>query len=397
MQTAFTPSKPKAVTQSTYRTLKKRVRFILRGGSLGSLVQKIAEGTQQLDRLIEKSSRPHTVPIRPTQIKPKEPFSRPLTDIEDHACRLHRALAGVWLCPDHQSHCVNLKLETRLRKEGAQRGIDDHASFTIALMRSQIWRSMEVTVCDEPPSRPKRSVGFQLPSTTSTQALLLQMIVVEDLYHHAHGGVACMPLSLDHQDKLLRDGPTATPILARSTANSTVTLRELLTASKRSEITAKQSMKLALTLVSSFLQLRSTPWLQEPWCAQDVILLRSNTKLDVECPFISQIYPPAVCSTTNRLSDSDRIFALGTILLQIVTQTPIEDRRTAANATLEDPSIMRSYLHDDAVDWLDCFADSIAACLKFYYGRFDLDLNDQATRMEVIEAVLYPFQRDLRW
>jgi hypothetical protein len=384
-----------ANTHQTFSTLKKRIRFILRGGSLGPLVKKISESTQELDRLIEKSSRPHAVPVLPSKSKSKDPFSRPLQDIEDQVRRLHQALFGVWQCHQHSSHCVNLRLEPRLKK--LSNTSPDQASFTIALTPSPHWSSLEVSVSDQQQDRPKRTVGFQLPGASPTPPVATQMSIVECLCRHTSAHLACAPLCLTHDNKLMGKTPAAGVLPAPPAVFSTVTLRDLLATSGRPGISAKQSMRLALTLVSSFLQLQSTPWLQSRWCAGDVMLIRANAKLDLDYPFVSQAYPPTSIAAVTRLSDSDRIFALGTILLQIAIETPIEDRRTESHAPLEDPSIMRSCLHDDASDWLDCFAESIAACSMFYHGRFDMDLNDPPTRNEFIEAVLAPFQRDLKW
>jgi hypothetical protein len=388
-------SGPPASTHQSFSILKKRIRFILKGGSLGPLVKKISESTQELDRLIEKSSRPHAVPILSSKSKSRDPFSWPLQDIEDQARRLHQALFGVWQCHQHSSHNVNLRLEPRLKKLSDTS--PDQASFTITLTPPPKWRSLEISVSDQQQDRPKRTVGFQLPGASPAQAVATQMSIIDCLCRHANADTICVPLCLTHDNKLMGNVPGAGAPPASSAGFSTVTLRDLLATSSRPGISAKQSMRLALTLISSFLQLQLTPWLQSQRCAEDVMLVRSNTKLDLDCPFISQAYPPTSIGAATRLSDSDRIFALGTILLQIATETPIEDRRTQSQATLEDPSIMRSCLHDDAADWLDCFAESIAACSMFYHGRFDMDLNDPPTRNEFIESVLAPFQRDLKW
>jgi hypothetical protein len=382
------------MTQNRFLTLRKRVRFILKGGSLGPLVQKISKSTQELDRLIEKSSRPHALPVRPTQRKSKDLFSRPLMEIEDQARRLHQRLRGVWQCPEHLEHCVNLRLESRLRK---QDGIDpEQDSFTVALTPSPRWRLLRVKIMDEPLHRPKQVVGFQLPKTPR-DSVMSQPSSIRCLCEHMNATTDEVLLFLDDDGKLSASSPLRAAVGTTPAFCSTTTLKDVLAASKRPGISAKQSMRLALTLISSFLQLQSTPWLENRWCAEDVILVRSDTKLDTDWPFVKQVYPAAMSTTGKSLSDSDRVFALGTILLQIVTQTPIEEQRTVANAALEDPSIMRSCLHDDAEDWLDCFAEAIAACSMFYHGRFDMDLNDPATRNEFVEAVLVPFQRDLKW
>lgn len=391
---AASPLSAPTLTHKTRESLRKRFRFIFKSGSLGSLIKKISEGTHELDRLIEKSSRAHVARIPPTQSRSKDPFSRPLQDIEDQARRLHGTLHGVWQCTQHSSHCVNLRLEPRLKKSGSKD--DDLASFTIALSPYPSWRSLKINVVDQQFDHKTSTVRFQLPNTGPTQAVLSQMTVIGCLCQHASAHMLCIPLYLNHEDKLISETPKITTTPSNSITCSTMTLRDILAPFKQPRLAPKSSMRLALTLISSFLQLQSTPWLQDLWCAEDVILVQSGTKLEPEYPFISQIYPPTSCAAGTRLSDSDRVFALGTLLLQITTQTPIEDRRTTASASLEDPSIMRSCLINDADDWLECFADSINACSKFYHGRFDMDLNDPATRNEFIEAVLAPFQRDLK-
>ncbi|KAM0717634.1 hypothetical protein Q7P37_007486 [Cladosporium fusiforme] len=372
---------PSQLTQSPH-ALRKRVKFIFKGGKIGPLLQKIKEGTRELDALIEKSISLHAIPVCVTIRKQKEPFSRPLEEIKDHACRLHRALHSVWSCPDHQIHRVNLRLERRARRDDDKKA--DQAHFTIALMPSQEWRSFEVNVGEEPATG---RVNFQKPPTVPSG-----LSVIQDLCNH--GG--CLSLHLDHQDQIFGDPAIPATVSTDTTPCTTMTLKDLLTTTMRLETREKQRIQLALTLVSSFVQLQSTPWLPTCWCTEDVILLRRNTVLDVERPFICQLYPPNSCLLGSRPSDNDRIFALGTVLLQIATQKPIEEWRMAGNTSLEDLTIMRKCLSKEAQWWSPCFADAINACWGLLV-RVNLDLNEPDMRKEVIEKMLYPFQRDLRW
>lgn len=94
------------------------------------------------------------------------------------------------------------------------------------------------------------------------------------------------------------------------------------------------------------------------------------------------------------------MFAIGIMLFEICTQTPIENRRTwgtkGSSETVEDASIVRSCLIAERENWLDCFAESINACFEFY-SDLDLDLKDAATHRQVVNDVLFPFLRDLKW
>lgn len=236
-------------------------------------------------------------------------------------------------------------------------------------------------------------MNSQLPNIPSDLVISTQSII-RCLYQHTRTTTDEASPCLNSDGKLFASSALCTAVATTPASHSTTTLKEVLVASKRPGISAKQSMRLDLTLISYFLQLQSTPWLENRCFAEDVILARANAELDMDWPFMKQVYPAAIGAINKRMSDSDRVFALGTVLLQIVTQTPIEEQRTAADATLEDPSIMRSCLHDDAEDWLDCFAEAIAACSMFYHGRFDMDT---VMRNEFIETVLVPLQRDLRW
>ncbi|KAK3658797.1 hypothetical protein LTR56_001668 [Elasticomyces elasticus] len=374
---------------SRSKLLKRRMKFILMGGTIGTLVKKVAEDTQQLDHLIEKSAYAQKTMQRSVKAKRKELFQRPFKEIETFASGLHRALGSVWSCLEHQSHCVNLRLDRRLR--GENQAHSDPMVFTLNLAAPPAWHHLEVYTVGEPPG-PNRAVGSQLPATIPPLAALAQLVVVHDLCQRANTKRTHICYCLDHNYRLLGDYPVPTPSAPGQAVCGTATLRSVLP-----ELKAKQSMQLALTLVSSFLQLHSTPWLRDRWCAGEVVLFRVGDKLDFDQPYVSQTYPPTHGSTPNLLSDCDKLFALGTILLDISTQTPIVNKRTGANATLEDPSIMRSCLLNEADGWLDCFAESIRACSNYYHAHFDLDLKDPVTHAEVVEAVLCPFQRDLKW
>lgn len=114
---------------------------------------------------------------------------------------------------------------------------------------------------DQPLNRPKQAVTSQLPNIPSDSVISTQS-TIRCLCQHMRTTTDEASPCLHSDGKLSTSSTLCTAVAATPASHRTTTLKEALAVSKRPVISAKQSMKLDLTLISYFLQLQSTPWLK---------------------------------------------------------------------------------------------------------------------------------------
>jgi hypothetical protein len=175
------------------------------------------------------------------------------------------------------------------------------------------------------------------------------------------------------------------------------------------KLTTEQTMELGLIIVSTFLQLSTTHWVSDTWCSEDIFFLKPREYVDVDQTYVSIecISATSVDSLEARAAsdDSSRLLRLGVILLEICAHRTIEDVRASIRdiANLDfstdlgrDFTTIREYVRNQQGNMLPCFQVAIDYCIKAYAGGA-LDLEDRAERQQVIEKVLRPFERNLRF
>jgi hypothetical protein len=91
------------------------------------------------------------------------------------------------------------------------------------------------------------------------------------------------------------------------------------------KLTLQKLYRLALTLASSFVQLKDSPWLFTSWDKRSVLFLdpQNNGKLVLDVPFVSRTFDPPY-ATQSLGHDVDSIVSLGIVLVELCLGQAIE-------------------------------------------------------------------------
>lgn len=226
-------------------------------------------------------------------------------------------------------------------------------------------------------------------------------------------------------------GVTDVSTHAYSLARKHVTLDEYLPVIKRKECALADFYCLAVTLVSSVLQLGETPWLQQPWSRQSIAFLRlrdeSGLSVDVQHPYLTHRYETGKTSFANDFPFSDsshldteqpaadatvytpppgrmNMLALAVMLLELNSGVPIEGLRSDEDLGPDGQPNSGTDL-STAGRWLDAqvrlgnltcgFASAITCCLQSYLDP-TASLEAVEFLQSVQERVLEPLEREMQ-
>jgi hypothetical protein len=211
----------------------------------------------------------------------------------------------VWACSAHTDHIIDLQLESRIFRSGVpDEAAEERVLFSIAFLDGKLlnrWHCLEVYVLTgdpQPTQRPSAKVNFATSTTTPFDPSTLPTIHCLCKTMSIPQGQANHALCLDHKQRLLGGYPITSPIIHRQQERngSSTSLDEILTGSSASTrarpFSSKQAYLLGLTVASSFLQLRATPWLCGSWRAKNVLFINETTakSIDFDKPYIRQTY-----------------------------------------------------------------------------------------------------------
>ncbi|KAK1654284.1 hypothetical protein BDP81DRAFT_80600 [Colletotrichum phormii] len=208
-------------------------------------------------------------------------FVGPLQSIQQNASRLHRGLHKRW-CGTHDCHPAGLLLEQRLyRKRVHRQGLlkdgGNLERFEVALPRigEKVWLDMEVRVLGEsiPESSPKvPKIRFDVPGPSFPPAP--PALEIKDICSAIEGAMNPQTgLDLDSSDVLR--GLYGVDTQERHLAQDLMSLDAFLAANTM-QLGMADLLCLAVTLVSSVIQLGKTPWLVQPWNRHNICLSTSQ-------------------------------------------------------------------------------------------------------------------------
>ena len=233
--------------------------------------------------------------------------------------------------------------------------------------------------------------------------------------------MSCLGLCLDGQGVLR--GTYAVPHQSPCVADNLITLEDLLFASSESRtwgpLTDEDRYILVITLVSSFLQLHSTPWFRDSWSYRDISFLETSNgsghTVDVRRPVVMTTHQrdtgtSSVASTTiytdgssNSHDDNVNLLALARLLLEIRFNDRIEllqrqgdlgpdtlpneatDLRTLKRWVVKEKGNLSFAFRDAITFFMKCFADPSA------------DLQDITFRQSIVDKVVVPLLEELHY
>lgn len=359
--------------------------------------------------------------LRPTA--PLTTFETPIHHIRECAERLHRCLGRVWACSVHAAHVIDLQLESRISKPGLPKeAAVERVLFSIAFLDSKLpnhWHCLEIYVLTEdsqPLQRPNGRVGFATSTPapgfdhsklSTVHCLCATVSVSQSQVNHT--------LCLDHNQRLLSGYaiPSLNTQGQQGRSGSITSLEEVLslsTASQRSRpFSGKQAYVLGLTIASSFLQLRATPWLCGSWRARNVLFINESASgsIDFDKPYIRQSYPschqqqilPQATTCADDADDNCSFLNLGIILLEIFFREPIDSRRMPTdlgpNQSFSDLQTVRRWIQRDREEMPMGVYRAVSFCIGCFAST-NVNLQDNAFRQTVVDQVIVPLKEELK-
>lgn len=211
----------------------------------------------------------------------------------------------------------------------------------------------------------------------------------------------------------------------RSTTTSaatrdTISLGTLLRRGTPRTLTRRERYLIALTLASSYLQLKSSPWIRAEWSKSDILFLwdgENPDRIKLNQPYISRCFERAADNSAEdsdddimvpmgRFDRDDRTLAgLGIMLLELCFGTALEEHETrrryyqggeAGAGPAANPFIDRAA----ALEWFPRaegeagpeFADAIGWCLTCMPGSRESDDTLDKWREELFSKVVLPLK-----
>lgn len=405
---------------------KKKLKFSHKGRHIQPLLDALEHHNGQFGRFTETSKKLAKARSKAS----RRAFDRPLDHVQSGAERLHRVLGGLWTCSQHTRHTVNLILEPRITipgsvaKEGDPLGSVTFYLTAPSLLPPSVFRSFQVDVLRRTgaASQIQSNVSALTSSANTTAVDVTNLPKVDCLCTtiEAFPSQKCVGFCVDHQERLLSDYP-----LSQERQNSykqcsgyPKSLKDILSSTpagprRRKPFTNAQACNLGLTVASSFLQLRPTPWLCGPLSAEDVYFVQSTTgpgSLDVKRPFVQQVYQsspnaPLQANPGNTglavgptaADDRYAFLRLGIMLLEIFSGEPFP---SAQNPVAGDPKMADLV---SVMDWVEQekgtmtqgFYDGISECITWFADP-RADLQDEHFRQKFIDRLIIPLRDELK-
>ncbi|KAM3550099.1 hypothetical protein ARSEF4850_008513 [Beauveria asiatica] len=213
------------------------------------------------------------------------------------------------------------------------------------------------------------------------------------------------------------------PAITSTTAWDTISLEALLRKDTPRVLTRRERYLISLTLASSYLQLKSSPWIHPEWSKRDILFLRSGPnpkRIRLDQPYISRHFEGAdnaedgdddddIAVPMGWLDRNDRtLVSLGIMLLELCFGTALEEHETRKRynyhpASPEEASVAAADPFLDtaaALEWFQRvaeeagpeFADAIDWCLKNMPGSGEFDGKLDRWREELFAKVVLPLK-----
>ncbi|KAK0707941.1 hypothetical protein B0H67DRAFT_588952 [Lasiosphaeris hirsuta] len=404
------PPTPNATRFRTKFCFRERIDFTMKRRSAATLLVRLGECNTRLFGFIEKADKiqgkaQDEVPSSRVKIK----FVAPLTCIRGNASEVYRALSRSW-CTTHPTHHASLRLEQRLVRRGRktrkrlpqETGGGDRFGISLLRISKFSWIDTEFRVDDgdaQLPSAPRvPAVTFSLPDAPIDPPRPLQLPEVTDICStiesaaHPLVGFRLCPSGI------LR-GPYEVESPPCKLSAECVALCDFLSVTKREDFSLLDLYMLAITLVSSILQLSETPWLQQLWSKQNIQFLRlrdnRDDSVDIRHPYLIQGGPGTTPSDRRQPVDGRNMLALAIMLLEIQSGTPIESVRQDQEADLTTAKRwLDMRLEAGRLSWQ--FAGAITSCLQCYLDPSASFSNPDFFRA-VEEKVLGPLENEMQY
>ncbi|KAK3376206.1 hypothetical protein B0T24DRAFT_216608 [Lasiosphaeria ovina] len=404
---------PPTQNATRFRTkfcFRERIDFTMNRRTATTLLGKLGKCNTRLSEFIDKADKiqgkiQDETPSSRVKIK----FVAPLSCIRGNASKVHGALSRSW-CATHSTHQAGLRLEQRLVRRGRKtrrrlpQEIGGSDCFGISLLRISTisWIDTEFRVNDDDAQLPSApgvpSVTFSLPEAPIDPPRQLQLPEVTDICSAIESAAHPLVGFRLCSSGILRGLYEVESPPCKLSAEC-VALRDFLPIIKREDFSQPDLYMLAITLVSSILQLSETPWLQQPWSKENVRFLRlkdnCDGSMDIRHPYLIDGRLGAALSDRRTPVDGPNMLALAIMLLEIQSGTPIESVRQGGE---EDLTTAKRWLDMRlGMGRLTCqFAGAITFCLQCYLDPFASFGNPNFFRAAE-EKILGPLESEMQY
>jgi hypothetical protein len=183
------------------------------------------------------------------------------------------------------------------------------------------------------------------------------------------------------------------------TGHSSICLSEILSGTVK-PLTRRQRYHLSMTIASSFIQLKDTPWLQTPWGKDGVYFYRSEdqSSLLLDSPFIVRSFTSRSSNTPPEARhDVASIACLGILLLELCFGKSIDQHPNQRQYSHSDAQTKAALDLVTALDWLTDVNDEAgydySEAVKWCLSDCRTIPNTKAWRKLMIEKVVVPLER----
>jgi hypothetical protein len=371
--------------------LKKKAKFVMARNQIRSAMQKLKSNISDLSRQAENTERRALTPqVDLTSIAH-------LLEISMYAQRLHTCLKNTLTCGKHGDHCIQLRLEQKLKSSNM-------TLFNLALAQDVVaskWYTFGVKIPN--PQGHGASSNANTPKARPTNLCT----VIEQSQQKTTSTYICLD---DRGQVFGQDSCNGGFLSLQAVIEQRSSLKSLLRKASKAPArkplwSSEQSAGMGLTIISTFLQLATTKWVPELLSSDDVFLLSSNTPVDTEQLYLSANFPNG-SSTANHHAKNlaqdhcPKVLRLGIILFEICLLQTAESCRQPGSVIVDDCRndwcTAQLYLRDHSGTMPGFFQNAIRFCLDVW-NRQAKDVNlDGTTRHEIHTQMLIPFQKEVR-
>ncbi|KAI9887959.1 MAG: hypothetical protein M1823_000216 [Watsoniomyces obsoletus] len=411
---------------------KLRFKFAFQKGEWDELAKALKTHIEELQALLGSSNR-----LAIYRRRRKTHFISTFQRIRDRAYHLHSALAQSWNCDCQSSHSARLLLDSAPPEveECSEKPQKPPFHFEVlfifpehAIHTSPPWMSHEakVLVLDNGGNKVVaaglKKIRFAPdPLQSDLSPETDNLIEIIDLCRAIKDAQRTPPLR-----GFLRGGENQRlvffPVESRlkrgaSESHEFVSLETLLRHPAEEGIlvlTRQERYKIAVTLASSFLQLHTTPWLEDKWSKKDILFARDGVGARplIDRPYVARDYSPATAPaplTPATMSphvlspDTSRegLFRLGVVLLELCFGQAMEDQQIRQQCLgpngecHEFTDRMTAFLWRRGVlgESGPEFDNAIRRCLDCAFGPKSTNLADDDFKEAVYNEVVEPLMK----
>lgn len=245
------------------RKVATRAKLVFESGTLNPKREELYRNIMMLSEM-----RRDAKDLSPVRV-PTPKFRWPLLDLRRYSSSLYHALQAVRNCDLHKGHCVDLKLECRLKDDQQKKdesSAETKPSFVVALapkIDSHLWYTLQVEMVadDTAPWRPNQRVRFLQKPSKARRA------VTRGVCASLTSSLA-VAFGVGPQNSLHEMAAAPGTSVGALSSTGWISMRKMLvdqqTSSKQiAELDYDQIMSLGLTLACSFLQLYLTDWVSD--------------------------------------------------------------------------------------------------------------------------------------